>query len=349
MREEPKKSYISPLFSKMNTPADHKIFSSFHGNGYTVTLPDLCRDLYEAQKASWEMLAKGYAALDSIRVKELQCDGFSVRLHHNPARIKSTTALIDQKLIIARPCFLCLDNLPEHQQGIMYRQNFMVLCNPFPITSHHFTIPHITHIPQAFDHVVEIFLKMAKDFHPGFNVFYNGPESGASAPDHLHFQATPAGILPVEKDINDSAKRRFVTLIDGVSLFNLQAAGRGIILIEGAYSDSIARMLMNIISVMKGILSTPGEPKMNILGSYNGALWQVALFPRQKHRPGVFFLQGNERILISPGLVEMGGIVVTPIEKDFYIVDHDLIQEIYKEVSVDDEIIKKILDIATSL
>jgi hypothetical protein len=123
----------------------------------------------------------------------------------------------------------------------------------------------------------------------------------------------------------------------------VQAVGRGIILIEGAQRDSVAYTLMNIISSMKEILSTPGEPKMNLVCSYNGTAWQVAVFPRQKHRPGVFFLPGDERILISPGLVEMGGIVVTPREKDFHIVDHDLIQEIYKEVSVDAEIIEKIL------
>jgi len=332
----------------MDTPTEHKIFASFHGNDHTVTLPDLCRDFLEAQKTSWDMLAKGYATLERVCVRELRCDGFSVRLHHNPARIKSTTALIDQISITARPCFLCLDNLPENQQGILYQQDFMVLCNPFPITSHHFTIPHITHVPQSFNNAVETFLKMAQDFHPGFNVFYNGPESGASAPDHLHFQATPAGILPVEKDINDRAKRLFITRINGVSLFNIQAVGRGIILIEGVHSDSVAYTLMNIISAMKDILSTPGEPKMNLVCSHNGTAWQVAVFPRQKHRPGVFYLPGDERVLISPGLVEMGGIVVTPVEKDFHRVDHDLVQEIYKEVSVDAEIIQKILDMATS-
>jgi hypothetical protein len=331
----------------MDTAAECKIFASFHGNDHAVTLPDLCHNLLMTQKTSWDMLAKGYAALENIRVRELRCDGFSVRLHHNPARIKSTTAPIDQKSITARPCFLCLDNLPEHQQGILYRQNFMVLCNPFPITSHHFTIPHVTHAPQSFDRAVEAFLKMAQDFHPGFNVFYNGPESGASAPDHLHFQATPAGILPVEKDINDRAKRLFVTRIHGVSLFNVHASGRGIILIEGAHGDTVAHTLVNIISAMKNILSTPGEPKMNLLGSHDGTAWRVAVFPRQKHRPGVFYLPGDERILISPGLVEMGGIVVTPLEKDFHIVNHDLVQEIYKEVSVDAATIDKILAAAS--
>jgi hypothetical protein len=223
----------------------------------------------------------------------------------------------------------------------------MVLCNPFPIAPYHYTIPNIKHIPQSFNGTVATFLTMAKDFYPGFNVFYNGPQSGASAPDHLHFQATPTGILPVEKDIHDSGKRIFIKQINGISIFRVQDVGRGIIIVAGDDRDAVSAALMNIISAVKKILSTPDEPKMNLLCLYDGHIWQVAIFPRQKHRPSVFFLPGDERILISPGLVEMGGIVVTPMEKDFNIVDHELIQEIYREVSVDAEIIQKILDAAS--
>lgn len=328
----------------MDTVAQSKIFASFNGNEETTTLPDLCRNLLEKQKASWDMLANGYAALEFLRVKELRCNGFSVRLHHNPLRIKSTTALIDQQSINKRPCFLCLCNLPEKQQGIVYRQDFIVLCNPFPIAPYHYTIPTIKHIPQSFSGTVATFLTMAKDFYPGFNIFYNGPESGASAPDHLHFQAAPAGILPVEKDIHDSAKRIFIKRSDGVSIFRIQDVGRGIIIIEGDDCSAVSATLMNILSATKIILPASHEPKMNLLGSYNGHIWQIAIFPRQKHRPAVFFLPGDDRILISPGLVEMGGIVVTPMEKDFNVVDHDMIQEIYREVSVDAETIQKILE-----
>lgn len=328
----------------MDRAAGHKFFASFHGNDCTVTLPDLCRNLFEQQKASWDMLASGHAALGSVRVKELRCNGYSVRLHHNPVRIKSTVAPVDKTSINERPCFLCLENLPDKQRGILYRQDFIVLCNPFPITQYHYTIPHIKHILQSFQGHAATFLTMAKDFHPGFNVFYNGPESGASAPDHLHFQAAPAGILPVEKDILDSAKRIFIKCIHDVSIFKVKDVGRGIIIIEGADCEAVHTILTNIISAMQGILQAPDEPKMNLLASYSGMIWRIVIFPRQKHRPDVFYLPGDDRILISPGLVEMGGTVITPKEKDFNIVDHDLIQEIYKEVSVDADIIQKILN-----
>jgi hypothetical protein len=332
----------------MDVSAERKIFASFTGNTGTAPLSALCRDLFEQQKASWDMLASGHAALGSVRVKELLCNGYSVRLHHNPVRIKSTVAPVDRTSINNRPCFLCLENLPDKQRGILYRQDFIVLCNPFPITQYHYTIPHSKHILQSFHGHAAAFLTMAKDFHPGFNVFYNGPESGASAPDHLHFQAAPSGILPVEQDMQDAAKRVFIKCIHDVSIFKVKNVGRGVIIIEGSDGEAVRAVLTSIISAMKGILRAPDEPKMNLLASYSGTIWRIVIFPRQKHRPDVFYLPGDDRILISPGLVEMGGIVITPKDKDFNIVDHDLIQAIYKEVSIDAEIIQKILDAVSS-
>jgi hypothetical protein len=330
----------------MDTLIEHKTFTSFDGNADKPALSAQCRSLLEKQKASWPDLSVGYAALEQVRVKELQCNGFSVRLHHNPIRMKSTIAPVDKESINKRPCFLCLENLPEEQQGILYRQNFMVLCNPFPITSQHYTISCIKHMPQSFDGNIPTFLAIAKDFHGDFNVFYNGAESGASAPDHLHFQAAPAGVLPVEKDIQDIDKRIIVKSVESISLFKVKNVGRGIIIIEGENYDVISSTLSNVIYGMKSVLSSPGEPRMNLLCSYNRNTWQVAIFPRRKHRPAVYFLQGNEQILISPGLVEMGGVVVTPMEKDFNLVGRELIQDIYKEVSVDDETIEKVLEAA---
>jgi len=328
----------------MDTLVIQKTFASFDGNSDGVPLSVQCINLLEKQKASWPDLALGYAALEQVRIKELQCTGYLVRLHHNPARMKSSIASVDKKSIDERPCFLCLENLPGEQQGILYRRDFIVLCNPYPITPRHYTISHIKHVPQSFDRYISTFLMIAKDFHGDFNVFYNGPESGASAPDHLHFQAAPAGVLPVEQDIQDNAKRIFVKCAGGNSLSTVKDAGRGIIIIEGKNCDAVGNALSNVISATKSVLPSPGEPRMNLLCSYKGNAWQAAIFPRQKHRPSVYFLPGNERILISPGLVEMGGVVVTPMEKDFNIVGRELIQDIYKEVSVDDETIEKILE-----
>ena len=327
----------------MDALLQKRIFATFDGTAAGQSLPAQCRDLLERQKNSWPDLALGYAALGSVRAKDLVCNGFSVRIHHNPGRIKSTTARIDQKSIDARPCFLCLANLPGPQMGILYRGDFVVLCNPYPICPEHFTIVHVNHLPQSFAGCIPMFLSMAKDVSPDFNVFYNGPESGASAPDHLHFQATTRGILPVEKEIEERDRMIPAGTIDGLPLFRARGLGREVMIIEGDDCAAIGGALAKIISAMKSALASPVEPRMNLLSSYNGGRWQVAIFPRQRHRPSVYFLPGDERILISPGLVEMGGIVVTPLEKDFNRVDAELVRKIYGEVSVDEETEQRIL------
>jgi hypothetical protein len=321
-----------------------KNFTAFNGNATEPSLAALCLELLTQQKTSWQELSHGYTALDNIRVRELRCSGFSVKLQFNPARIISTAAPVDKISINKRPCFLCLENLPDAQRGIIYRHDFIILCNPYPIFPKHFTVSHIRHMPQSLEGALSAFLSVAKDFGPDFNVFYNGPHSGASAPDHMHFQAAPVGVLPIEKEIEDSDKRILMKHGDGVSLLRIKNMGREIIIIEGNNCGAVSTTLMNVISALKSVLSTPDEPMMNLLCSYKKNAWRVVIFPRRKHRPDVYFLPGSERILISPGLVDMGGFIITPIEKDFIAIDHVLIQTIYKEISVDAETIQKAIE-----
>ena len=321
-----------------------KIFTSFNSNASEPSLAALCLELLTQQKTSWKELSHGYTALDNIRVREIRRSGFSIKLQFNPARIISAAAPVDKKSIHKRPCFLCLENLPAAQRGIVYRHDFIILCNPYPIFPKHFTVSHIRHIPQSLEGALSAFLSLAKDFCPDFNIFYNGPQSGASAPDHMHFQAAPIGALPIEKEIEDSDKRILMKRGDGVSLLRIKNLGREIIIIEGTNYSAVSTALMKVISALKSVLSTPDEPMMNLLCSYKKNAWQVVIFPRRKHRPDVYFLPGNERILISPGLVDMGGVIVTPIEKDFIAIDHELIQNIYKEISLDAETIEKAIE-----
>lgn len=329
----------------MEAHLQKRISASFDGKAPGPSLQALCRNLLARQKESWPDLSLGYEALRSIRVRELRCNGFSVRLHHNPGRIKSTAAPVDQKSVENRPCFLCPENLPEPQRGVLYRDNLLVLCNPYPICPEHYTIAHIMHVPQSFGGMVSTFLKMAKDFGPDFNVFYNGPESGASAPDHLHFQATARGILPIEREITDRARLAFFNCNNDTPLFRAKNLGREVVIMEGEDCSAIGDSLTRIVSAMKTALSSAGEPRMNLLGSYEENVWRVAIFPRRRHRPSIYFLPGDERILISPGMVEMGGIIVTPIGKDFDKVDEEMIRKIYAEVSVDEETMQRMLEV----
>ena len=118
-----------------------------------------------------------------------------------PGRIKSTLADVGEKSVAERACFLCPPNLPEEQKGILYRKDYLILCNPMPVFSSHFTISHLDHRPQELAGTVATLLTLLCDFGPGFLILYNGPGCGASAPDHLHFQAVPSGLMPIEGEI----------------------------------------------------------------------------------------------------------------------------------------------------
>ncbi len=321
-----------------------RIFASFNGKKSEPALSGLCLDLLAQQKSVWPALSEGVAALDHVRVRELHCNGFSVKLQFNPARIVSSAAPVDPQSIRERPCFLCTENLPEAQKGILYRQRFLVLCNPFPIVKQHYTVSHIHHIPQLLSEAIPFLLDLAKDLSPDFGVFYNGPRAGASAPDHLHFQAAPAGVLPIEKDLRENHNRRPARFMDGISLSRAGNLGREVLVVEGKTIDSIESALLTIMGRLKTAIPTSDEPMMNLLCSYRGNTWRLVIFLRKKHRPDAYYLTCRKRILISPGLVDMAGLVITPVEKDFTVLSAATMENIYREVSLDPETVRQMMD-----
>ena len=145
------------------------------------------------------------------------------------------------------------------------------------------------------------------DFGPRMTLFYNGPRAGASAPDHLHFQAAPAGLMPVEKEILDPRKRTGARRRDGVEICRTAGLGRGILVIEGKEEGNVAAAVGEVIGALGRSTSSDGEPLLNILCTRTGEGWRLILFPRRKHRPDAYFREGEERLLISPGAVDMGG------------------------------------------
>lgn len=306
------------------------------------TLHELSAQLYREQQRVWPMLAEGVAALQNVQVREVDCGPFSVRMQFNPKRIVSTGAKVDAATIKERKCFLCVGNLPAEQQGVLYKEKFLVLCNPMPIFREHFTISHIDHIPQSIEEQILTFLSLAKDMSPVYSVFYNGPKCGASAPDHMHFQVSPAALIPVE---HESARyARSVKKINDVDVSVLENYGRSVIVLEGSDEHRMELVFLRLTSVMRRVLQTNEEPMMNVIGSYSNNSWKVIVFVRAKHRPSLFFKEGDEKVMISPASVDIGGLVVTPMENDFHRVNGAMITEIYREVSVPQEIIHSIIE-----
>lgn len=323
---------------------EEKIFAVFDPKSPKSSLTGLAAGLLENQKKTWPQLTSGYTSLDSIRLRQVTCDGYSVWLQFNPGRIVSTSAKVDAKSIRERRCFLCVENLPEAQRGILYNDEFLILCNPAPIFRDHFTISHVQHIPQLFDTYASRFLELARDLSPRLTVFYNGPKCGASAPDHMHFQASPSGTIPVEGAACEQRRRVFRRSVHNVHILTLADFGRQVIVLESRHSDDLQRVLSEVTASLRTVMGDNDEPMMNLLCSYGDSAWRVILFPRGKHRPDAYFKDGDERILVSPAAVDIGGLVITPLEKDFNTVDAAIVEGIFEEVSLAKEKVDASID-----
>jgi len=326
-------------------PGRRGCFAAFDGARGTVRLGDLAGTLLARQKKNWPALTAGYAALEAARLREIDGDGWCVKAQFNPRRIVSSGANLDPESIRRRPCFLCPENLPPEQESIRYREEYLILCNPAPIFPDHWTIANVRHLPQSLPDHLPVLLQLAADFGPQTTVFYNGPRCGASAPDHLHFQAAPAGRMPVEGEVIDPRKRTGARRLWGVEISRTAGLGRGILVIEGKEEGSVAAAAGEVIGALgRSTSSDGGEPLLNILCARTGEGWRLILFPRRKHRPDAYFRKGGKRRLISPGAVDMGGIIITPREEDFLALTPDLVQGIFREVAFDDAAVEGLLD-----
>lgn len=332
------------MSEKSEEKPGQRCFAVFGGRGETSPLRELAEELLKRQKESWPDLSAGYAALDAVHIREIRGDGWRVNIQFNPRRIVSSGASVDPETIRRRRCFLCPENLPPEQQAIGYRDDYLVLCNPMPIFPGHLTIAHRRHLPQSLPENMSTFLRLARDFGPRTTLFYNGPCAGASAPDHLHFQAAPAGRMPVEQQILDPRKWTKVRRRAGVTISAASGLGRGALVIEGRDEEAVAGRVGEVIAALGRLAPSGGEPLLNFLGRETGEGWRLILFPRRKHRPEAYFREGGAGLLISPGAVDMGGIIITPRERDFLALTPDLVSGIYREVAFADAAVEALLD-----
>jgi hypothetical protein len=312
------------------------IYATFEGNGSAEGLSLLCFRLLSAQKESWPLLGQGYRALEKVRVREIVCAGFTVRIQHNPGRSTSTLASVEDNDVRSRPCFLCLRNLPVEQKGILYQGRYLILCNPTPVLPGHLTIAHLKHQPQSMDREIHTFLQLITDLGEDWIVLYNGPKCGASAPDHLHFQAIPAGNTPLERELSARGMGAPSVISEGVSFCSLRGMGRSIAALTGSDSEALGKALRSYLNGLAARQGLSEEPMVNIAGLQREDGLHLYIFPRSKHRPYAFFREGDERVLVSPAIIEMMGIFVTPAERDFDRLTADAVTDIYREVCIQD-------------
>jgi ribosomal protein S18 acetylase RimI-like enzyme len=326
---------------KSSTFLSQKTYTTFEEGGSLESLPKLCLDLLSEQKKAWLDLREGYKLLKDVKERHLLCRGFSVRLQYNPGRIKSSLASVDEKNEKDRRCFLCLDHLPEGQKGILYRNDYLILSNPMPVFSSHLTISHLDHRLQAIAEHINTLLQLTADFGSDWTVLYNGPKCGASAPDHLHYQAAPSGQMPIEKEMRRKNRLTLMDRVDGVLLYRARDLGREVILLEGDDPMVVGDVFKSFLNALKAVLLIDEEPMMNIAGFHEEKRWRLVIFPRRKHRPDAFFREGDARVVVSPGVIDMGGVLITPVEKDFERLDATSVEGIYEEVSLEGKTVER--------
>jgi len=315
---------------------DKEADSFIHKNDYGSA----AKVLLEAQKAGWEQLAAGYKSLDSVLVKVFDFDSFKIKVQFNPGRIISSSAKVDANSINNRKCFLCFENLPSEQKGILYEHEYLILCNPFPIFPEHFTLPNINHFAQSIKESFDVLLSFSKDLSKYYTVFYNGPKCGASAPDHLHFQAGNKNFMPIDEEFNNLKNKYGEILVgnDKVTVCGIDDGLRKYISFEGNSKKTIFNSFNIFYDIYSSMTRNDEEPMMNIISSYQEESgWRVIVFLRNKHRSSHYFEEGDKNILISPAAVDIGGVCITPLEKDFNKISNELIQEIFQEIIIGKE------------
>ena len=285
-------------------------------------------DLFGRQMRVWPQLAKGVEGLSDAKTRRVRIDWFDIYLRHIPHRMASTTASVDRESVAKRPCFLCSGNLPSEEEGLQFNQDFTIYCNPFPIVDRHLTIAHREHglqrIANQFGNMLDLASALA-----GYFIVYNGPECGASAPDHMHFQAGSRVLFPIEKDTAG---------LTGVTVPNY---GRNVLLLHGRDRSALIDRVDHAIELLANTDGTRTEPMVNIAVFHERGEWVTYLFPRGKHRPEVFH---TGELTVSPASIDLCGIFVVPLARDFERITGDAIAAIFREVTLPDAQFQEVAD-----
>ena len=295
---------------------------------------------FNRQMEQWELARNNFRNLYNVEQRSLSIDGNTLRVQFNPARIVSTGARIDRKSIAKRPCFLCRKNRPEEQMTKIIDKDFEILVNPYPILPVHFTIPMRSHQPQAILGCYSEIHRILTSW-PELVVFYNGPKCGASAPDHCHFQAGCSGFLPIQTGWQRYSRNmtELYSTAEGDSISIINEYPTPALLIR-SHSQKTDAELFKV--VYKALPHNPGdsEPMMNLVCWRTEDTFFTVVFARGKHRPDCYpqpeGAAEDASFMISPGALDMAGLIITPRKEDFDRLTAEKAIAILKEVSLGD-------------
>lgn len=306
-------------------------------------------DLFiENQLAKWQTARTNHEALNQIETRRFELAGNTITVQFNPARAVSTCAKVDKSSIEARKCFLCPENKPNEQDEIIISldEPFSLRINPYPILPGHLTISSLKHQDQVLaDKTIrqlpgKLISWLEEYFASGYVLFYNGAKCGASAPDHFHFQAVKQSDVPViqqwERLMETAIREKEIKTENGntYSSFQITSYICPIQVFICNHSADILPEMINQYLESLPLHEGESEPRYNLFAWQNKQRgFTMAYFPREGHRPACYTATGGEQLLVSPGALDMAGLLVTPRKEDFDKITESDITQIYKEVA----------------
>ncbi len=331
------------------------------------------------QLSVWPAAAANFRALKQAQTREMDFGGLHIRLQHNPERIRSSAAKLDEASIRARRCFLCAENRPPEQRSLPFEgrkgRGYHILVNPYPIFPSHLVIARDVHVDQSIWKQYVDMTDLAR-LYSDFTVFYNGPRCGASAPDHLHFQAAPRSLMPLEVAVDDLLDRirpddsgvpngeeavtvpdalkgdiEYITSVQEAQLYHYKHFARGIFVLRARTSKSLAKLFYRLLDCAE-MPEGATEPMFNLLTWYKRAdnlparsnthgqtasEYRAVVIFRRSHRSHHYFAEGPDHLTMSPGCADMAGLLIVPSAEDYAKLDARLVGEMIDEVSVSPE------------
>ena len=303
------------------------------------------------QLSVWPLAAENYRSLKKAGSKVLSIGGLPVTVQLNPCRRISSEASLDKESINRRPCFLCPENRPAEQTNMEFEgrkgRRYRVTLNPYPIFPSHLVISSFEHTPQSIWHRYQDLLDFVRENNEYLG-FYNGPESGASAPDHMHFQACPQGLTPLQNRVDellaagDDKTLDYLTNVKEARLFHLNEYARGVFVLCGTTAKSTAKLFYRLLDCAP-VPDGSSEPKMNIIAWCHEGEYRTAVIFRERHRPHNYSSSGADHLAMSPGCADLAGVYVTTREEDFDKLDAGLLSQVVREVAASEETEKEII------
>lgn len=305
------------------------------------------------QLSVWPLASANFRALKSAEVKTLEVNGLQAYIQHNPERIKSTTAEIDSATLASRPCFLCAENRPPEQFHVKFEgrkgRKYNIQLNPYPIFPAHLVIASEEHTPQTIWRRYADMMDLAQKY-AGYTVFYNGPFSGASAPDHMHFQACPSGLMPLERYVDDFFESgddpafEYLADVREAVCYHCKKFSRGILALKAKTPKSITKLFYRILDAAP-VMPGEEEPRFNMFVWAKNNEIRSLIVLRSEIRSHHYFLEAGDadHLTVSPGCADVCGFFVAPHEEDFLKADSRLLGEMMSEVTLSEEEEEKVL------